>query len=1008
MPTPAKTRFWRLCRIYFRRFRISIWVLTIVVLSALLYLNRVGLPDFVKRPLVNKLREHGIALEFVVLRLHWSEGFVAYNVSFGSMNKPAAPQLLAEQVVIKLHPAALLRGQLQVDALDLRGGRLQWTPANSQTPLRALTVQNIQARLRLLPGDQWRLDDLHARFAGADIVVSASITNATAVRDWAYLRGTEAAPVVRWPERLQRLADTLESISFSSPPELRLVVEGDARDRRSFGARLNINAAQADTPWGRAETLECVSRIFPAASNELSRAELTISAATAQTPWANTTNLNLQLHLVSLSPQPELVDVSLTLRTDAAETPWATVGNTGVKAHWVHALTNPIPISGQVEFNTDLAVTRWARAARVHFAGDLTPATNSIPSDASLAWWTNLLPYQLEWSAEVGALNASRLAAEEIVCAGRWSAPELAITRLRANLYRGTFAAAAQLDVGTRELDFNATSDFDVRQFARLLLEPPPDWLGQWSGTEPPHLRGAGTLLLPEWTNRSPDWGGQVRPTLQWAGEIALTNAVFQGLYAHWLHTHLTCTNLFWSLPDLTVGRPEGRLRAALTADERTREFYSRFDSTIDVSAPRAWFGAEVRQGLELCEFTAPPVIAGELWGRGDDPDRLGFRGSVALTNFTFRALNTDAIVTDLRFTNRVIEFLEPRLWRGTQALAAAGIVADFNAQRIYFTNGFSTLDPGPVTRAIGPPTDEVMAPYHFLEPPVVHFEGYAPMADANDVDLHFDAVAGPFACLKFRVPRVTGQVHWVTNTLTVTNVQADFYEGAGQGWTRFVFPEEAGSKFTFSVNVTNTNLRLLMADLYAPTNNLDGLLSLNLVITDANTDNPHSWNGFGQAQLRDGLIWEIPVFGVLSKPLDTIMPGVGNSRVAEATATFVISNSVIQSEDLEMRAPTLRLQYRGTADFQGQVKARVTVEPLRNTPVLGPVMNVALWPVSQLFAYKITGSLADPKSEPVYIPKILLLPFSPFKTLGELFAPLPTGTNAPPEIKVGPVFRHP
>jgi hypothetical protein len=401
-----------------------------------------------------------------------------------------------------------------------------------------------------------------------------------------------------------------------------------------------------------------------------------------------------------------------------------------------------------------------------------------------------------------------------------------------------------------------------------------------------------------------------------------------------------------------------------------------------------------------LCEFAAPPLITGELWGRGDDFDRLGFRGSAALTNFTFRGLNTDAIVTDVRYTNRVIELLEPRLWRGTQALSAAGIVADFNARRIYFTNGFSTMDPGPVTRAIGPPVDEVMEPYHFLQPPVVRFEGYAPMRDPNDADLRFDAVAGAFECLKFRVPRVAGHVHWLTNTLTVTNVQADFYEGTGKGWTHFVFPEAPGAKFTFSVNTTNTNLRLLMADLYAPTNNLGGLLSLNLVITDADTENPHSWNGFGQAQLRDGLIWDIPIFGVLSKPLDAIVPGVGNSLVSEATATFVISNSVIRSEDLEMRAPALRLQYRGTADFDGQVKARVTVEPLRDTPVLGPFVNVALWPVSKLFAYKITGTLAEPKSEPVYIPKILLLPFSPFKTLGELFAPFPLTTNAPPEFK--------
>ena len=114
--------------------------------------------------------------------------------------------------------------------------------------------------------------------------------------------------------------------------------------------------------------------------------------------------------------------------------------------------------------------------------------------------------------------------------------------------------------------------------------------------------------------------------------------------------------------------------------------------------------------------------------------------------------------------------------------------------------------------------------------------------------------------------------------------------------------------------------------------------------------------------------------------------------------ANFIIARSVIRSDDLEMRAPTMRLQYRGTADFDGQVKARVTAEPLRDTPILGPLMNVALWPVAKLFEYKITGSLAEPKLEPVFIPKILLLPLNPLRTLEELFTS--PATKSPPESK--------
>jgi hypothetical protein len=143
-----------------------------------------------------------------------------------------------------------------------------------------------------------------------------------------------------------------------------------------------------------------------------------------------------------------------------------------------------------------------------------------------------------------------------------------------------------------------------------------------------------------------------------------------------------------------------------------------------------------------------------------------------------------------------------------------------------------------------------------------------------------------------------------------------------------------------------------------------------------------------GRAVLRDGLLWELPVFGVLSKPLDAMMPGVGNSRFTEASATFGISSSVVYSPDLEMRSATMRLQYRGAVDFDGNLNARVIAEPLRDTPVVGSVVSTILSPVARLFAYRITGTMKDPKSEPIYIPKVLMIDAEPVPIAGGTFLP--------------------
>ncbi|HTQ49165.1 MAG TPA: hypothetical protein VMJ12_00545, partial [Candidatus Acidoferrales bacterium] len=160
------------------------------------------------------------------------------------------------------------------------------------------------------------------------------------------------------------------------------------------------------------------------------------------------------------------------------------------------------------------------------------------------------------------------------------------------------------------------------------------------------------------------------------------------------------------------------------------------------------------------------------------------------------------------------------------------------------------------------------------------------------------------------------------------------------------------------------------------------------------------TWDGFGHANLGDGLLWDIPIFGVLSPVLNTVSPGLGNSRATEASARFVSTNGVMRSDSLEIRSTMMRLQYSGTVDMQENVNARITAQLLRDTWVVGPLVSTALWPVSKLFEYHVTGTLKNPKSEPVYVPKLLLMPLHPFRSLEELFPYSNFSTNLPPTLR--------
>ena len=222
-------------------------------------------------------------------------------------------------------------------------------------------------------------------------------------------------------------------------------------------------------------------------------------------------------------------------------------------------------------------------------------------------------------------------------------------------------------------------------------------------------------------------------------------------------------------------------------------------------------------------------------------------------------------------------------------------------------------------------------------------------------------------------------------------------------GYAHFDFHPGRPTDYQFNLTATNALLHPLVADLFLNTNRLDGRLSGTLVITNASTADIQSWNGYGNLNLQDGLIWDIPIFGVFSGVLNTMVPGLGSSRASAGTCSYVITNGIIRSDDLDVRSTGTRLQYHGAVDFQGQVNARVEASILHDMPVVGPVVSTVLWPVTKLFEYKVSGTLGEPKLAPLYVvPKFLFLPFQlpfhPFRTLRALLPDDSTAnrTNAP------------
>ena len=971
--------FWRKCRVGLRWCRRAVLVAVLALICAFVWFDRVGVPDFLQRRLVESLRERGVSLEFSRLRFSLFRGLTADNVRIGQGAAPDSPALSAQEVRLELDNPAALRGRLQLDGLVLDQGRfvLPLSPTNT------LTLDNIQTELRFLTDDTWSLDNFKAGFAGAKLALSGDIAHAPEIRGWAIFRGAGTGKGIT-REQLKKFSDALGRIHFTGVPQLNLNFSGDARDIHSFNVRLAVTAPAVQSPWADARNFQFTARL----------------TAPADAP----TNLNASPVLwTNLQP------FRVTWKARAAELDLGKSSADAVECDGVwHApdLTVTKLSARQGEWTPGFTVRDLEAAV------DLTAPTNvTTQFDSSWSWWTNLQPYRLAWTARLAELKSDKLNADIISLGGSWRAPELALTNLSALIGGGPLEAQARLNVATREFEFTNASCFDLHAVAALLTDKTRERLAEFSWTQPPSLRAGGSLILPAWTNRQPDWRDEVQPTIQLLGELAFTNGAVLGANLDSADAQFAYSNLVWRLPAVMVAQSRTHLEINGSEDDATKDYRWHINGEFDPAAVRPFLTASnAVRGFEIVHFTEPVRLDVDVCGRLYDYDRIGASGRVALTNFTVRGQSMDSVIGEMAYTNRVMEFSRLVLWRGTQTMTADAVTLDFNRRLILFKNGYSTADPAAIARAIGPKTAHIMEPYHFLQPPTALVEGCLPLRDMNglrdvaDADLRFDIVGGvPFQCLKLRAASVTGTVHWLGEILVLTNIEAELYGGTGNGFASFDFraPHE-GADYQFTAAVTNINLHALATDLASPTNHLEGALSGRLVVTRADTRDWRTPDGFGHARLRDGLIWDIPLFSLLSPVLNAVSPGLGNSRATAASAAFVITNGVIHSDSLEINTAMTRLQYSGTVDLRGNVNAYVTALLLRNVWFVGPLISTIFTPVTKLFEYKVTGTLENPKKEPVvpFVPKILEMPLHPIRSLEEL---IPGGgnffspTNTPP-----------
>ncbi len=949
--TPVrKRRWWRW------PLRVGI-VLLLTLAGAALYLNQSGLPGFAKRSLQARLAKRGVQLDFDWLRMDWDGAWRAAQLRLGQADAAGRVGVTVGSGVFRPDYGALFAGRAAVREFSLARFQLDAQLADGGTNLPPIRVSWPEAELRLARSGTLTATNLTGDVMGVSVDATVSLANAMAP---SAARESRAEPLTAnglseklkpFKAGLAGLAKRRETFSFRDTPSLELRLDGDATRPGAMTGRVALTAVGATMPEGSLEALAV--------------------------------ELNLD--------DPD--GIAGSLRVTGLATATAKIGSATATVTAPRSGTNAVPDHVRFALSLGQAAVSKAAVESVTLSGSLARAGSPPETDDSWGQWAKLAPYEADFSGLANGITGEKgLAIADVALAGDWRAPRLAISRLDARVYGGSVSGTAELDVATRLAKAAGRADFNLHHAFDLLTPKAQRWLKQYQWDEAPTVTGSVRATLPEWTNPKPDWRAEVRPTLTLNGQVTSGPMRFRGVEVESARSDLVYSNLTWRLPNLVAKRPEGEVRMALRSHTGTQDFQIDFRSSIDPHAVTPALEEEKqKKGFDYFSFNTPPVIEGRVWGRWREQERTAFRASVAATNFIFRAQQVDGFTAGVTFANGFLGMTNAVVRRPEGEGGVEGLGYDTRTRRLYLTNAVSRLEPMAGGQAIGPETAPAPEPYRCLAPPPPpgpRWVATGPGRHPPGGPLRVHTGAG--GCARAPSLRRNGEIFWREQTMTLTNIVAEFYGGELRGNLVSRFNTDRSASLVFHLDTKRTEVTGLMSDILGKPSELSGRLDGSLDIT-ANSNDWESWNGASSVTLKEGYLWELPLIGIFAPVLDRLTPGLGTGTFSEGTADFTIKDSVVASRNLELKSALIRLQYKGEVDFEGRIrKGGVVAEALRDTwvigPVLGPLFNLALSPIERMLKFELSGTLSQPTLELKHIPKALLVPFQlPFKVLDEL-----------------------
>lgn len=533
------------------------------------------------------------------------------------------------------------------------------------------------------------------------------------------------------------------------------------------------------------------------------------------------------------------------------------------------------------------------------------------------------------------------------------------------------------------KLNFEVESSADVASLAALFLSDKK--LGEVVFFTPPTIKAAGHLILGgNRTAARKGFPGEI------IGEVRAERFVTRGTVFSGLDFGFSAADERFYLRNLRLDHKTGVAFLNLKYEPGHGDASIQYQTEIklDPLVFRPFFDEKGRKFIDAWNFgeISTVYIAAVGQGEGWNPISWSNRGEIDLRHFRLNGVDFQEMETDFETDGETQWFRNVALVRKEGKIVAELAQNNVKEKQWEVKGVVSTVDPIEGARAFSPKLATALERYQHSSPPTVRLAGLLDARRADEVgdkprrnELKISFAGGGDARYVFLGKTLTltepsGEVVVEGSRVHLTTLEAGVFGGSFELEYDAKNVRSKEQPFEANVRVVGVPLEAVTKH-YSERDAIKGSVDTAFHLA-GNAGQVTSISGGGEARISNGYLFAIPVLGPLSKLISKNDPNHangengGHSVAKEASASFTISQGIIDTDDIEALTQAFRVRGVGTVSL---VDKSVDLEAVVSTR--DALSRTLLTPVSELLTYSCTGTITEPVWKPKHISNLGKVP---------------------------------